>query len=107
MAEGEDEDTEQLFIKILVEMGIEAHDMKFHAVHRVGPPRNHRRKHLGNKPTSPRHIIARFLSRKDRIFVWENRGKLKDSEIIRKLLSFLILLKNTLKRGMFSGRLES
>ena len=28
VAEGEDEDTEQLFIKVLVEMGIEVHDIK-------------------------------------------------------------------------------
>ena len=80
VAEGENEDTEQLFIKVLVEMGIEAHDIKFHAVHRVGPPRDQRRKRFGNKLPSPRHIMARFLSRKDRNFVWENRGKLKDSE---------------------------
>ena len=51
-----------------------------HAVHRVGPPRDQRRKRFGNKPPSPRHIIARFLSRKDRNFVWENREKLKGSE---------------------------
>ena len=80
VAEGEDEDTEELFIKVLVEMGIETHDIKFHAVHRVGPPRDQRRKRFGNKPLLLRHIIARFLSRKDRNFVWENSGKLKGSE---------------------------
>ena len=66
---GEDEDTEQLFIKVSVEMGIEAHDIKFHAVHRVGPLRDQRRKRFGNKPPLPRYIIARFLSHKDRNFV--------------------------------------
>ena len=80
VAEREDEGTEQLFVKVLVEMGIEVHDTKFHAVRRVGPRRDQRRKHFGNKPPSPRHIIARLLSHKDRNFVWENRGKLKDSE---------------------------
>ena len=57
MAEGEDEDTEKLFIKVLKEMGIETQDIKFHAVHRVGPPGDQRRKHFGNKrpwrPYSP------------------------------------------------------
>ena len=80
VVEGEDEDTEKLFIKVLEEMGIDTHDIKFQAVHRVGPPRDQRRKHFGDKPPLPRHIIARFLSRKDRNFVWENRGKLKGSE---------------------------
>ena len=80
VAEGEDEDTEKLFIKVLEEMGIETHDIKFQAVHRVGSPRDQRRKRFGDKPPMPRHIIARFLSRKDRNFVWENRGKLKGSE---------------------------
>ena len=79
VAEGEDEDTEQLFIKVLVEMGIGAHDIKFNAVHRVGPPSDQKRKRFGNKPPLPRHT-ARFVSRKDRTFVWENRGRLKDSE---------------------------
>ena len=52
-----------------MEMGIEVHDIEFHAVHRVGPPRDQRRKRFGNIPPSPRHIIARFLSRIDRSFV--------------------------------------
>ena len=80
VAEGEDEDTEALFIKVLVEMGIETHNIKFHAVHRVCPPRDQRRKCFGNKPPLLRHIIARFLSCKNRNYVWENRGKLKGSE---------------------------
>ena len=107
VAEGEDEDTEQLFIKVLVEMGIEVHDIKFHAVHRVSPPRDQRRKRFGNKPPSPRNIIARFFSCKDRNFVWENRRKLKDSENYKEGFSFPISQKNMLKRDMFSGRLES
>ena len=80
VAEGKDEDTEKLFIKVLEEVGIETHDIKFHAVHRAGSPRDQRRKRFGNKPPSPRHIIARFLSRKDRNSVWENRKNLKGSE---------------------------
>ena len=71
VVEGKYEDTEQLFIKALVEMRIEAHDIKFHAVHRVGPPTDQRRKRFGNKPPLPRHTIARFFSRKNRNFVWE------------------------------------
>ena len=80
VAEGEDEGAEQLFIKVLVEVRIEVHDIKFQAVHRVGPLKDQSRKRFGNKPPSPRHIIARFLTCKDRNFVWKNRGKMKDSE---------------------------
>ena len=99
VAEGEAEDTELLFIKVLVEIGTEAHDIKFRAVHRVGPPRDQTRKCFGNKPPSPRHIIARFLSHKDRNFVWENRGKLKDSENYKEAFSIPDLRKEYAQEG--------
>ena len=55
--------------------------MKFHAVHRVGRPRGKTRggRH-GNKPDNPQHIIARFISRKDRDLVWSHRNEIKKTE---------------------------
>ena len=52
--------------------------MSFHAVHRVGQQR--KRKGGPNVTQAPRHIIARFLSRKDRGLVWKNREKFKGTE---------------------------
>ena len=61
----------------LTEMGINPASMNFHAVHRVGKkkpsPTN------STEEVSPRQIIVRFISRKDRDNVWENRGKVKNS----------------------------
>ena len=59
-------------------MGINPASMNFHAVHRAGKkqpsPTN------STEEVSPRQIIVRFISRKDRDNVWgENRGKVKNS----------------------------
>lgn len=51
-------------------MGIDASNIKFHAVHRVG-------KKIQNRC---RPIIARFISREDRNEIWSNRGKIKLSK---------------------------
>ena len=51
-------------------MGIDASNIKFHAVHRVG-------KKIQNRC---RPIIARFISLRDRNEIWSNRGKIKYSK---------------------------
>ena len=55
-------------------------NMNFCAIHRVGPPKDQAKYRRHDKPLSPRHIIARFVSRKYRDLVWQNRGKIKDTE---------------------------
>ena len=52
--------------------------MRFHAVHRVG--QQQKRKGGPNVTQAPRHIIARFLSHKDRDLVWKKREKIKETE---------------------------
>ena len=78
--ETEEENKEQLFTQIITEMGIEVQNMNFHAIHSVGPPKNRANYRHHDKPPSPRHIIARFVSRKRRDLIWPNRGKIKDTE---------------------------
>ena len=51
-------------------MGIDASNIKFHAVHRVGNKIQHR----------CRPIVARFISREDRNEIWSNSGKIKHSK---------------------------
>ena len=59
-------------------MGVYNPDMKFHAVHLVGRPRGKTRgRSHGSKPDNPRHIIATFISRKDRDLVWSQRDEIK------------------------------
>ena len=77
--EREDEETEELFIEVLKEMGVYHENIRFHDVHRV--PRNRRMGSNGGGKTdkeNPRHIIARFVVRKERDLVWENRDKIKN-----------------------------
>ena len=64
--ETEEENTEQLFTQILTKMGIEVQNMNFHAIHRVGPPKDLAKYRRQDKQPSPRHTIARFVFRKDR-----------------------------------------
>ena len=75
--EEDDENCEEVVVHCLTEMGINPASMNFHAVHRVGKkkpsPTN------STEEVSPRQIIVRFISRKDRDNVWENRGKVKNS----------------------------
>ena len=78
LEEKDEEDTEELFIRCLTEMNVYDPQMSFHAVHRVGQQR--KRKGGPNVTQAPRHIIARFLSRKDRDLVWKNREKIKETE---------------------------
>ena len=52
------------------EMDIDNSDIKFHAVHRVGVKQEGR----------CRPIIARFICRQDRDLIWQNRGKIKNSD---------------------------
>ena len=55
-------------------------NMNFHAIHRVDPPKVQAKYRCQDKLPSPRHIIARFVSQKDRDLVWQNRRKVKDTE---------------------------
>ena len=71
-----EENTEALFIRILTEMKVYRPSMQFHAVHRQP---NGGRRTLGNSDT-PQHIIARFVCRKDRDFVWSQREAIKKTE---------------------------
>ena len=69
--EEEGEDCKSLIYEVIRnEMGIDACEIKFHAVHRVG-------KIMENRC---RPIIARFISREDRNQIWQNRGKIKHSD---------------------------
>ena len=54
-------------------MKVYRHSMQFHAVHRQP---NGGRRTPGNSDT-PRHIIARFVCRKDRDFIWSQREAIK------------------------------
>ena len=70
--ETEEEDTEQLFTQIPTKMGMEVQNMNFHAIHIVGSPKDQAKYRQHDKPPSPSHIIARFVSRKERDLVWQN-----------------------------------
>lgn len=65
--EAEQEDCKSVIQGIIQQMGIDSSTIRYHAVHRVG------------KRLEGRHrpIIARFVSREDREFVWSKRGKIK------------------------------
>ena len=81
MPEREDKKTEDLFIEVLNEMGVYHENIRFHDVHRV-PRERHMIINRGGQTDkeNPRHIIARFVVRKERDLVWENRPRLnKDS----------------------------
>ena len=52
-------------------MGLLREGLTFHAVQQVGPSRSDR--------TRPRQVIMRFLVRKDKESVWQNREKLSKS----------------------------
>ena len=68
--EEDEENTEEVFVKCLAEMGVYNPDMKFHAVHHVGRLQGKTRGgSYRSKPENPWHIIARFISRKDRELV--------------------------------------
>ena len=68
--EEDDENCEEVVVHCLTEIGINPASMNFHAVHRVGKkkpsPTN------STEVVSPRQIIVRFISRKNRDNVWEN-----------------------------------
>ena len=68
IAEQEGEDCKALIRGVIQnEMGIDASNINFHAVHRMG-------KKIQNRC---RPITARFISREDRNEIWSNRGKIK------------------------------
>ena len=50
------------------------------SVHCVGRSRGKTGGSHGSKPDNPRHIIARFISRKDRDLVWSQRDEIKKTE---------------------------
>ena len=71
--ENGDEDCEKLVRKILDEMGVLRYDLDFHAVHRVPRVVPSQK----DKRDTPRQIIMRFTSRKDRDRVWAEKEKIK------------------------------
>ena len=77
--EREDEKTEELFIEVLKEMGLYHENIRFHNVHRV-PHEHHMSSNLGGQTDqeNPRHIVTRFVVRKERDLVWENRDEIKN-----------------------------
>ena len=77
--EREDEETEELFIVVLKEMGVYHENIRFHDVHSV-PRKCHMRSNRGGKTDkeNPWRIIARLVVRKERDLVWENRDKIKN-----------------------------
>ena len=81
MPEEDDENCEEVVVHCLTEMGINPASMNFpwncHAVRRVRKKKPSPANSTGE--ISPRQIIVRFISRKDRDNVWENRGKVKNS----------------------------
>ena len=106
MKEDDEENTEEVFIKCLTEMGAYNPDMKFHAVHRVGRTREKTRGgSYRSKPDNPRRIIARFISRKDRYLVWSQRDEIKKQQNISVMLSSsLTQLKNMLRKALSLDR---
>ena len=96
--ESNDEDTKQVFREVLTEMGIEITGMRFHAVHRVGPQR-HQRRRSPNQSSAPRHIIARFVCREDREYVWQKWHNIKDSEKFKEALFVPDLVKEQAQEG--------
>ena len=77
--EEDDENTEELFVKCLIEMKVYHPQMRFQGVHRVdrGADNHPARSRRGKQP---RHIIARFVCRKDRDLVWKQKEKIKETE---------------------------
>ena len=81
MIKEDKENTDEVFMKCLTEMGVYNPDMKFHAVHCVGRPHGKTRgESPAGKPDNSHHIIARFISRKDRNFVWSQQDEIKKKE---------------------------
>ena len=69
--------------------------MQFHAVHRQP---NSGRRTQGNSDT-PRHIIARFVCRKDRDFVWIQREAIKKTENYKDAFFVPDLVKELAQEG--------
>ena len=78
--EEEGENTAKLFIEALKDMNLYNEKMRFHAIHRV-PSNDETNSSAGGRPCargSPRHIIARFVCREDRNFIWKNCDKITE-----------------------------
>ena len=90
-----EENTEALFIRILTEMKVYRPSMQFHAVHRQP---NGGRRTPGNSDT-PRHIIARFVCRKDRDFIWSQREAIKKTENYKDAFFVPDLVKELAEEG--------
>ena len=94
MPEREDEETEELFINVLKEMGVYYENIRFHDVHRV-PCECHMRSNRGGKTDkeNPQHIITRFVVCKERDLIWENCDKIKNCPRFKDLFFVLDLAK--------------
>ena len=67
--ESEDENCKAIIYDVISSLGVNASQIRFHAVHRIGKKAEDR----------CRPIIARFVCREDRDRVWLERGKIKQS----------------------------
>lgn len=101
ITEIEKEDCKTLIRSIIQnEMDIDNSDIKFHAVHRVGVKQEGRF----------RPIIARFISRQHRDLIWQNRGKIKNSDnypdayITEDFARAIQLERKTLIKAMMKAR---
>ena len=79
-------------IDVLSELGADPENIMFHAIHRTGNPNNTASSNSAasnedstgsregtSRPSRPRPILVRFVSRMDSDWVWENRKKLMNS----------------------------
>ena len=67
--ESEDENCKAIIYDVILSLGVNTSQIRFHAVHRMGKKAEDR----------CRPIIARFVCREDRNRVWLERGKIKQS----------------------------
>ena len=72
--------------------------IRFHPVHRVSQQR--KRKGGPNVTQALRHIIAIFLSRKDRDLAWKNRDKIKEIEHFKDAFFVPDLCKQDAEEGL-------
>ena len=81
-------------------MGVYDPDMKLHAIHHVGRSRGKTRGgSYGSKPDNSRHIIARFISRKNRVLVWSHQDEIKKTEHFSDAFFILDLIKEYAEEG--------
>ena len=89
------------------DLTINAEDIRFHAVHRVGKPHT---QDDGSTSSRPRLIIVRFVVRKDRDAVFSVKNRLKsshrftDAHITQDFARAIQQERNTLIQAMFADK---